>query len=162
MLRQELQSYFDRVYPFAKIDTEYSVGGQVQIRFELGGEILENGTIERVGQATDRALQLFYDTFDNRNHLIWILIYQYLEPYSFNISKQYLHEQFPIKQFEKFYNQIEQVNTCELTVNKSGQEVLEKAEVRVIIGKLSVKEINIENIIRGIYKRYLKTNIKSI
>ena len=65
MLRQELQSYFDKVYPHTKIDTEHTVGGQVHIRFELGGEILKNGTIERVNQATDRALKLFNDTFDN-------------------------------------------------------------------------------------------------
>ncbi len=35
MLRQELQLYFDRVYPDSKIDTEHSLGGQIHIRFEL-------------------------------------------------------------------------------------------------------------------------------
>lgn len=58
MLRQELQSYFDRVYPYSKIETEHTIGGKVHIRFELGGEIFKNGTIERVNQATDRALTM--------------------------------------------------------------------------------------------------------
>ena len=150
MLRQELQSYFDKVYPFSKIDTEHTVGGKVHIRFELGGEVLKNGTLERVNQATDRAVKLFNDTFDNPKNVIWILIYEYPEPNAFNASNEYLHRQFPTEQFEKFYNQLEQVNTAEFITDKNGNEVFEKAEVRIIIGKLQVEEINIENILRGI------------
>lgn len=47
MLRQELQSYFDSVYPDSKIETEHSLCGQVHIRFELG-EGKDNGTLNRV------------------------------------------------------------------------------------------------------------------
>lgn len=150
MLRQELQSYFDKVYPYSKIDTEHTVGGQVHIRFELGGELLKNGTIERVNQATDRAVKLFNDTFDNPKNVIWVLIYEYSEPNAFNASNEYLHRQFPPEQFENFYNQLEQVNTREVITDKNGNEVFEKAEVRIIVGKLPVEEINIENILRGI------------
>jgi hypothetical protein len=58
MLRKESQSYFDRAYPKSQIHTEYSLGGQVHIRFELGGGQHKNGTIERVNQATERAITL--------------------------------------------------------------------------------------------------------
>lgn len=150
MLRQELQSYFDKIYPYSKIDAEHTIGGQVHIRFELGGEKLKNGTIERVNQATDRALTLFNDTFDNPKSTIWILIYEYPEPNAFNASNDYLHRQFPTEQFERFYNQLEKVNTREFITDENGQEILEKAEVRIIIGKIAVNEINIGNILRGI------------
>jgi hypothetical protein len=59
-----LQSYFDNVYPYSKIEDELTLMGQVHIRFELGGE-LENGTIDRVNQATERAFAIFNDTFKN-------------------------------------------------------------------------------------------------
>ena len=150
MLRQELQSYFDRVYPNSKIDTEHTIGGQVHIRFELGGETFENGTIERVNQATERAVKLFNDTFENPKNTIWVLIYEYNEPNVFNASNEYLHRQFPTEKFREFYNQLEQVNTRIFTTDKDGNEVFEKTDVRIIIGRLRVGEINVENILKGI------------
>jgi hypothetical protein len=150
MLRQELQKYFDRVYPFSKIDTEHTLGGQVHIRFELGGEELENGTIERVNQATERALTLFQDTFDNPNNDIWVLIYEYQGHSMFNASKEFLYKQFTPDIFDKFYNELETVNTCYYTKDDKGNDVLEQAEVRVLIGRLTLKDFNIKNILNGI------------
>lgn len=149
MLPQELQLYFDRVYPSSKIDNEHSLGGQIYIRFELG-EGYSNGTAERVNQATDRAVTLFNDTFDNPENEILVLIYEYPEPNAFNASNEYLHRQFPFEQFEKFYNEVEQVKTGDFTTDENGNEVLEKTEVRIIIGKLPVKYINTKNILNGI------------
>ena len=121
MLRQQLQSYFDRIYPQSKIDTQHTIGGQIHIRFELGGETFKNGTIDRVNQATDRAFKLFNDTFDNPKNLIWILIYEYSEPNFSNALNEYLHRQFPAKQFEIFYNQLEQVNIRQFTTEENGK-----------------------------------------
>ncbi|AXE18468.1 hypothetical protein DR864_12240 [Runella rosea] len=149
MLRQELQSYFDAVYPYSKIDTEHTLGGQVHIQFELG-EGKENGTIERVYQSTDRALKIFNETFTDPTHEIFILIYEYQGENVFNTSNDYLHKQFPPELFEKFYNQLETVNTRYFTTDDNGNDVLEKEEVRIIIGKLPVKDINVKNILNGI------------
>lgn len=149
MLRQELQSYFDRVYPYANIDTEHTLGGQVHIRFELGDDI-ENGTIERVSQATDRALTIFNDTFPDSIADIFIVIYEYQGRNIFNASNDYLHKQFPADKFSKFYNQLEMVDTPYFTTDENGNDVLEKNEVRVIIGKLPVKDISARNILNGI------------
>lgn len=149
MLRQELQSYFDRVYPDSKIDTEHSLGGQVHIRFELG-EDKENGTIERVNQSTDRALTIFNETFTDLTNEIFILIYENQGKNFFNASNDYLHKQFPNDSFKKFYNQLETVNTCYFTTDENGNDVLEKDEVRIIIGKLPVADINVKNILNGI------------
>lgn len=149
MLRQELQSYFDRVYPHSKIDTEHTLGGQVHIRFELGDD-KENGTLERVNQSTERALTIFNDTFNDPTDEIFILIYEYQGENIYNAPNEYLHKQFPANSFEKFYNQLEIVNTCYFTIDKNGNEVLEKDKVRIIIGKLPVKDINMNNILNGI------------
>jgi len=150
MLRQELQSYFERVYPYSKIDTEHTLSGQVHIRFELGGEQLENGTTERVNQATERALTIFTDTFQETTNEIFVLIYEYQRGNIFNASNDYLHKQFPANSFAKFYNQMEMVNTRHFTTDENDNDVSEKDEVRIIIGKLPVKDINVKNILNGI------------
>jgi uncharacterized protein DUF3885 len=149
MLRQELQSYFDKVYPYSKIDTEHTLGGQVHIRFELGGD-LDNGTTERVSQATERALTLFSDTFQEPATEIFVLIYEYQGENIFNVSNDYLHKQFPADSFAKFYNQLEQVNAGFFITDENGNDILDKDEVRIIIGKLPVKDINAGNILNGI------------
>src|SRR5690606_14931671 len=149
MLRQELQTYFDRVYPHSKIDTEHTLGGQVHIRFELGGDN-ENGTVERVNQAIDRALTIFNDTFNDPANEIFVLIYEYEGKNIFNASNEYLHKQFSDDCFNKFYNQLETVNTRYFTTDENGNDVLDKDEVRIIIGKLPIKDINVENILNGI------------
>lgn len=149
MLRQELQSYFDKIYPYSKIETEHTLGGQVHIRFELGDD-KENGTIERVNQSTDRALSIFNETFNDPLHEIFVLIYEYQGDNLFNASNDYLYKQFPSAQFKNFYKQLEIVNTRFLTTDKNGNEVLEKDEARIIIGKLLVKEIGVKKILHGI------------
>jgi hypothetical protein len=150
MLREDLQKYFDKVYPYSRVDTEHTLGGQVHIRFELGGEELENGTTERVNQAVERACTLFNDTFTNSDNEIWVLIYEYEGENIFNASNEYLHQQFPKNRFKEFYNKKENVITRYFTTDENGNEVPEKDEVRIIIGKVPSSEINIEGILRGI------------
>ena len=94
MLRQELQSYLDKVYPGSQIITQHTLGGQIHIRFELG-DGFPNGSIERVNQATERATTLFTDTFKDKDSEIFVLIYEYLDSNIFEVDRQYLHKQFP-------------------------------------------------------------------
>lgn len=149
MLRQELQQYLDRVYPGSKIDTEHTLGGQVHIRFELG-EGKDNGTIERVTQSTDRAMTIFNETFQDPTNEIFVLIYEYQGESPFKSSNDYLHKQFPADTFTKFYNQLETVNTRFISTDEDGNDTLDQDEVRIIIGKLSAKDINVKNILNGI------------
>ncbi|GAB2775506.1 DUF3885 domain-containing protein [Rhabdobacter roseus] len=150
MLRHELQSYFDKVYPYSKINTEYTLGGQVHIRFELG-EGKSNGTIERVEQSTERALTIFNDTFNDPFNEIFVLIYDDpAENFFSNASSEYLYKQFPAEAFEKFYNQFEIVNTRFFETDENGNEVVKKDNVKIIIGQLPVKNINAKNILNGI------------
>mgnify|MGYP000515555267 CR=1 FL=1 len=149
MLKTNLQKYFDTIYPHARIDTEHTLGGQVHIRFELGGGN-ENGTLERVNQAVERAVALFYDAFENKDHEIWVLIYEYEGETFFNVSNEYLHQQFPQNRFSEFYNEKEQIITRYFTTDKHGNSVSEEGEARIIIGKIPVSEIKVEGILRGI------------
>jgi hypothetical protein len=138
MLKEELQSYLERVYSFAKINSPQTLVGKVHIRFELGGEELENGTIERVNQATERAHTIFNDTFQNKSSEIFILIYEYRGLNCFNTSNSYLHQQFSIQNFDKFYNQLEILDPPD------------EEDVHIIVGKLPVHDINVKNILNGI------------
>lgn len=149
MLRQELQSYFNRVYPRAKIDTEHSIGGPVYIRFELGGK-LKNGSSKRVHQSVERAMKIFFDVFEDPTTDIFVLIYEYDSGNILNTSNEYLRNQFPIDACTDFYDQLEMVNTRFFITDENGNDVIEKTEARVIIGKLQVKNINIKNILTGI------------
>jgi len=149
MLKQQLQEYFDRVYPNAQIDTEHTIAGKVSIRFELG-EGQKNGTIERVNQATERAITLFNDTFPNSDGLIFILIYDYQGESIFNKRNGYLHEQFSSADFDQFYNEMQIIKTRYLTKDEYGNDVAEKDVARIIIGKLPVKDIKVRNILHGI------------
>jgi Domain of unknown function (DUF3885) len=136
MLRQELQLYFNSVYPSAKIDSEHTIEGQIHIRFDLGGKH-KNGTTKRVQQATDRAVTLFNDTFPDQDNEIWVLIYEYPEPNFYNASNEYLHRQFPSELFNKFYNQLKQPEEDEV-------------QKRIIIGKVPIKDIEIKNVLNAI------------
>lgn len=149
MLRQELQSYFDKVYPYAQINTEHTLGGQVHIRFGLG-EGFPNGSIERVNQATERATTLFSDTFKDPDNKIFVLIYGYSDSNTFDVKREYIHHQFPDNILASFYNQLEFVNANSFITDENGNESFETYEVRIIIGKLPVKYINARYILNGI------------
>jgi len=175
-MREELQKYLDRVYSGSKIGTPHSVFGDVHIRFELGGDemfkVIRGGVeiewwkdrrrmtkvdklnreahIQKsVTQATSRATTIFYDTFDNLETEIWILIYEYSGGL-FNHLTDYAFQQFPSKTVATFYDNKEQVETQMLTEQEDGTFTYDKTEARVILGKVKVKDIQAEKILNGI------------
>jgi uncharacterized protein DUF3885 len=149
MLRQELQAYLDRVYPNARVETEHSIFGPVHIRFELGGDN-KNGTKRRVKQATERAFTLFNETFRDPLSEIYVLVYEYGRPGIFGGSNEYLHQLFETERFAGFYNEVEQVHTRDYVTDEQGNEVLERRNERIIIGRLPVKDIKAKEILNGI------------
>jgi len=175
-MREELQKYLDRFYSGSKIGTPHSIFGDVHIRFELGGDemfkVIRNGVeIEwwkdkrrmtkvdklnkeahiqkRVIQATSRATTIFYDTFDNFDTEIWILIYEYSGGL-FNHLSDYLLQQFPTKTLATFYDNKEQVETQMTTDHEDGTFSFDKTEARVILGKVKIKDIQAKKIFNGI------------
>lgn len=149
MLREELQSYFDKIYPYSQINTRHTIGGQVEIRFELGAGY-PNGSTDRVNQASERAVTLFTDTFQDPANEIFVLIYEYQDSNLFDVDRHYLYKQFPGDLFNGFYNQLELVNSNVIITDEEGNKVLDEFEARIIIEKLPVKGINVRNILSGI------------
>ncbi len=175
-MREELQNYLDRVYPDSQISTPHSIGGSVHIRFELGGDEMfkvfrdgveiewwkdrrrmtkvdklnqEAHVLKRVIQATSRATTIFYETFDNLDTEIWILIYEYSSGL-FNHITDFVFQQFHPKSFAKFYDKKEQIDTRMLTEQEDGTFICDKTEARVILGKIKVMDIEAEKIFNGI------------
>lgn len=148
-LRTQLQNYLTDFYLTSKIEDRYTIGAKINIRFELG-DGLENGTIERVNQATQRAIQLFNDVFEEVKNPIWVLMYENEQKDIYSYQKEYLHQQFDKEDFENFYNEIENENSGYLDKNEDGEEVEKTSKTRVIIGKISINKININTILRGI------------
>ncbi len=148
-LKAELQSYFDRVYPRSIVETEHTLGGPVHIRFELGAGF-ENGTTERVAQATNRAMTIFNDTFPNSQQEIFVLIYEFPEPHLWGASNTYLHQQFPKEKFDAFYNQVQMVDSRTCTIDENGNPLFNQYEARIIIGRLALQDIQVWNILNAI------------
>lgn len=140
-LQRYLQKTFGSRLPYAMndINHSYSIGGKFHIRFELGGG-LSNGTKARVEHATQRAVMLFEETFQNREEEIWILIYDYLGESLFGKTTGFLKQQFSVAVYAGFYKKLEMVRTGD-----EGQH-----KTRIIIGKIRVKYLEYENILNAI------------
>ncbi len=175
-MREELQTYLNKSYKNAKIETPHSLFGDVHIRFELGGdeffEIIRNGVeiewwkdkrrmtkvdkinyknhnTNRITQATNRATTLFYETFNNLEDEIWIIIYEY-KGGLFNNPNDFLLNQFSETARKKFYDKKELVHTQMLTEQEDGNFTYDQTEARIIIGKLKIRDINSTKIFNGI------------
>jgi hypothetical protein len=149
MSRQALTSYLSKVYPNAQIDTEHTIGGQIQFRFDLVVNGKEN-SIDRTEESASNGLAIFNDIFENREAEIFVLIYEYLGASMFDSNNDFLYQQFPKEQFEKFDKDVQLVNTRFFKKDLDGNEVSEQSEAKVIVGKLPIKDIFIENILKGI------------
>ncbi len=175
-MRNELQSYLDTAFIDAKIEVPHSIFGSVHIRFELGGDEsfkiirngveiewwndkrrmtkvdknnLENHFKKRVSQATQRATTIFNETFDNPETEIWILIYEYADGL-FNNLNDYVFRQFSSDVIKSFYDKNEQIESQFMMEDQDGRFTSEKTEVRLIVGKIKVKDIQVSNILNGI------------
>jgi hypothetical protein len=148
-LRTELQTFLTHLNSNSQIEDRQTIGAKINIRFELGDK-LENGTIKRVNQATQRALQLFNDTFEDIKTPIWILIYDNEQSDNYSFENEHLYQQFEKDDLKNFYNKIENQYSGYFNTDKNGNEIEEMFETRVIIGKIPMSRINIGNILRGI------------
>jgi Domain of unknown function (DUF3885) len=148
MLRQELQKYLDSIYPFSKIATEHSLSGRVTVRFDL----LENDEAEqedKVKSATERALTIFNDLFENIDNTIWLLSYEYIDD-NFFPQSDYIYKQFPTSDLNEFYSEIETVNSRTFI---TGTDRFEQVKAKITVGRFPVKSVDIRNILNGIANR---------
>lgn len=73
------------------------------------GDCLENGTVERVHNASEKAIAVFEKVFIDSTKEITLLIYEFPEPNAFNAPNSFLHSQInnitdPIKISKKEFD----------------------------------------------------------
>jgi len=146
-MNKTINKYLTTNYPELNLN---SIHGKFSLRFELGGEILENGTIERVNQAVSRATEIYKQAIGNDELIIAIEEY---EADAYDIEKRnkdYLFELLPLDKLTKFkgpfcqtYYEIDKLG------NRIEQIAEDELDCDLLIGKLNIDEKTISNIIRG-------------
>jgi len=148
-MKAELQQYVRETFGNEDLNVEYSLAGQVYVRFELGGD-LPSGAKKRVKQAVQRAVTIFQEAFFGPENKIWVLIYGYQGRSAYGKTAGFLYQQFPAAAFAEFYNQPARLASGWLQTDAAGNEVAELVKGRIIIGKLKVRDIGFENILMAI------------
>ncbi len=150
MPRQQLQAYLDRVYPKSRLDSTYTLGGKVHIRFGLG-EGQPNGSVERVKQATERAITVFSEAFPDPQSEIFVLIYDWHGQTLWGAaSQEYLSQQFPAERYRIFQKETVLMHTGSGTTDTRGNFIEDRAPADILMGLLPIQEINVLNILRGL------------
>jgi hypothetical protein len=146
-MNETVKKYLTEKFPELKLN---SIHGEYNLRFELGGETLENGTTERVNQALKRATEI-YKLAIGFNEII-ILIEEY-ENDIFDQerkNKQYLSELISLDKLSKFKGPFEQTY---YEIDNSGiktKHIFEdKLDCDLFIGKIILDEETVAKIICG-------------
>ena len=143
-MKYEFEAYLSKTFPSSTINKRYSHGGEFQLRFELGHE-LSNGSKERVEQATNRALEIFKDTFAIENEKLWLISYEYIgELEMYKEDNLYFNTLLPISKstVTQFESNIKNGTFID------GEE--EDAMVKISIALIEKMELNIRLIFEGI------------
>ncbi|SFG10262.1 DUF3885 domain-containing protein [Pontibacter chinhatensis] len=141
-MKEEFEEYLARVYQASKVDSPFSLGGDIHIRFELGGE-LTNATKERVEQAVGRAEKIFHSTFPESDKQVYLIVYDYDGNSPFTKDKGYIYTLIEKEQFQGFYNEAAQINVGDLTDE-------DWVAGRIIVGRVKLADIGIKDILEGI------------
>jgi hypothetical protein len=148
-IRHELQDYLSRYFPHMKIDTEHTLAGQITIRFNSAeNDFLE--TDERINQAVKRGSLIFQKLFEKTNHPLWIIAYEYVGDEMFEYQSDYLFKQFTLEHTSDFVTNEESINSRMILRDEFGNEVLEKAEAKITIGKAYYRNIKFDSILHAI------------
>jgi len=127
-----------------------SIHGKYNLRFELGGEFLENETIKRVNQAVNRATEIYKQSIGYKEIIIAIEEY---ENYFFDIEKRnkpYLSELVSFENltkikspFEQTYYEIDELG------NKTEHVFEDKLYCDLFLGNITLDEETIYKILLG-------------
>lgn len=96
--------------------------------YELGSDY-ENGTIERVENATKRAIEIFEKVFKDNSEEVTLVIYEFPEPNPFNTFNSYLKSQLN---------------------DLSNLQQIRKNEFDIFLIKTKLKDVEYKNILNAI------------
>lgn len=143
--KEHLVTYF----PSSNIVEPFTLGGNFELRFKLGGD-LPNGSKSRIEQATNRASRLFNEFFQNQNAEIWLLAYEDLNPYFDKALNQHLPCLLKSSKLE-CYEEIDiSCHSGSFEYNENGESVPRFYDSKLIIAKLQMTHLPIEDIFSGI------------
>lgn len=125
MTLNKINSYFD----FENISTQIKNINNHFDKFHELGNGYENGTIERIENATKKSVEIFEKVFTDNNEILTLVIYEFPEPNPFEASNSYLHSQMN---------------------NFSIIEKISKKEFNILILKTQLKNIQYKNILNAI------------
>ncbi len=146
-IKQEFQDYISKHYPGTDINTEHTVGGLVTIKFNTT-EKESSEFIDQINQGVERGTLLWKELFDLKTEPLWVIAYEYFGEQIIEYNPEYLFEHFALP--NNFISITEMLNVGSYTHDENGEEILEKVEGRIILGKFLPTEINISMIFRGI------------
>lgn len=125
MILHQINPYFD----FEAISTQIkNMNNHFDTSYDLG-DGYENGTIERVKNATKKSIELFEKVFKDPNERITVVVYEFPEPNPFGASDQYLYAQLN---------------------NLSEIQKISKQEFNIFIIQTQLKDIQYKNILNAI------------
>ena len=127
MLKEKLQHYFDGKGN-SKIENISSIRNIFSQVTELADDF-ESGTAERANHSALRAIEIFQKLFKSKESEVFVLIYEFAEPNSFDAPNEYLHFQFQ--------NNIE-------------KQILDIEDCKIYIYKAKLKNIEWKNILNAI------------
>jgi len=144
-MKETIRKYLNENYPELNLSFIY---GEYNLRFELGGRELKNGTIERVNQVVYRAAEIYKETIGYNEVIIAIVEY---ENDSFDKeNKTYLSELIPVEilskikgPFEQTYYDVDEIG------NKIEHSFEDKLYCDLYIGKIILNKEAIKKILRG-------------
>lgn len=142
-MKEEFEEYLAREHPASKVDSPFTLGGENYIRFELGGEIQENGTKRRIQQAVERAERIFHSTFPDYDEEAFVIVYDYEGDSPFTKDKGYIYSLIAKEKFQEFYDESASINVADLTNE-------EWVAGRIVIGKVKQNDIKLKDILEGI------------
>jgi len=132
-----------------KIDTEHTLAGHITIRFNSTEDDFSEAQ-ERIDQAVARGSLIFRALFERTDHPLWVVAYEYVGNEMFEYESDYLLKQFTLTHSSDFITNEEAVNSRMIIKDENGNEVLEKAEAKITIGKAYFRSIKIDSVLRGI------------
>lgn len=151
----EFKNYINSHFELSDLSpNESSIASKYHLRFELGDN-LENGTLTRVKQSTERAIKIFHEFFKQTDE-IWVFIKSWescSQAEEFYPSTEgYLENQFINFNSIKIIQNQEKVEEFDEIENKNG--VLEMTDLSILhkqkVFKTKVSQINYTNIFQGI------------
>jgi Domain of unknown function (DUF3885) len=146
-LKQEFQDYISKNYPGIDINTEHTVCGPVTLKFNTTEDEAAEFA-DRINQGVERGSLLWNELFHLKTEPLWIIAYEYYGEQMIEYNSEYLYELFASP--NNFVSITEMLTTRYITHEENGEEILEKTEGRIILGKLLPTEINISLLLRGI------------